>query len=183
MKKGFRLLKTKEKVNIKYYKYVPKDYQQLQLFFELGEGSFLNDNIKKKEIDDFYLPLNNVVYSSEEIELFIEYLFSIEQINAMLEAGEKEEDYFKIDKLLKIANLSYPEGGHLYISIDEGSEGKIYIESFLLYDSKQKYKLIETDIFSFINNISLIENSYQMNNYSKDQLYRNWDEDFWRVRE
>ena len=73
----------------------------------------------------------------------------------------------------------------LFVGIKEYNLDKIYLQNSGL--RKGKWTLIAENIFEFIRGFEIVEyteeeckNKYR---FTYDQLYRNWGENFWRVRE
>jgi hypothetical protein len=70
------------------------------------------------------------------------------------------------------------------IGINDDNKDKIYVESsdqsFII---GERFSLISDNIFDFVRNLAFIIKEDIGSGVIPSQLYRNWNEDFWRVRE
>lgn len=181
MKEGEQLLKlnkSNEKIGSDL---LPVRFIEFANRFVLGEGAFAVEILRREGID-FDLPLTNIVFESGGNEMELEYIYSVDQIHAMLDAGEAQEAYFINDKMIKIAHLASPSNASIYMSTASSSENQIYVGMFT-FNSKERYQLISRDIFSLASLLRSKLNRYQLNEKTIPKLYRNWNECFWRIRE
>lgn len=67
--------------------------------------------------------------------------------------------------------------GGLMLGIGEENADKIYH-----YDSSAEMKYMAENIFVLIQKMQIVKSSFAPNNLNVDQLYKNWGEDFWRIK-
>ncbi|WCC46283.1 SMI1/KNR4 family protein [Tenacibaculum finnmarkense] len=109
--------------------------------------------------------LSYYVYKkSDGTDTLFEDFMPIEQ---SLENYDNSDSWIE-NKVIPIGNHSH--GGGILIGIDSSNMDKIYYE----YDSG--VELIEPDIFSFIKNMTFVENEEGI----KNSIYKNWKDEYWR---
>ena len=57
---------------------------------------------------------------------------------------------------------------------------KIYL---VVWDWDKDYQYVANNIWEYYSGLKIIEDFSNMGKYEYSQLYKNWGEDFWRVRE
>lgn len=90
--------------------------------------------------------------------------------------GYGEDD--KKSNLLRIAGIG--RGGAIFVGYGKQNLDEIILH---LWEEDPGYEKLANNIFDFVNDIvsePLSEEDYPEINYS--DLYKNWGEDFWRVR-
>jgi hypothetical protein len=96
--------------------------------------------------------------------------------------------YSKDDEVFTHGYFPFGEDctGHfiLMVGIGEDNYEKIYVESpDESFQEGERFTLIANNMFEFIRGFEYIEKENLADGIKHSQLYRNWGEDFWRVRE
>ncbi|WP_028665109.1 SMI1/KNR4 family protein [Runella zeae] len=76
--------------------------------------------------------------------------------------------------------------GHFILMVGIGTNNleKIYVESpDESFQEGERFTLLANNIFEFIRGFEYVEREKLSDDIKYNQLYRNWGEDFWRVRE
>jgi len=116
-------------------------------------------------------------------DLFLGEMFSLEKA---LEVRNRL--YVKEDEVFSQGYFPFGEdsSGHfiLMVGIGENNYEKIYVESpDQSFQEGERFTLLANNTFEFIRGLEYIEREKLSNDVQYTQLYRNWGEDFWRVRE
>ena len=181
MKKGIELLKL-NKEELEYSSTtIPQSYLNFANKYQLGEGSFNNEIVRKTDID-FEIPLTNVVVSIENFEIELDYFYTIEHVHLLISRGEYENDPSANYSFVKIAALNFPSNSNLYLSLTENLKNEIYIGWYTL-NNVEKFSMLSKDIIELAHQLKSKINRYQVNEKTSSLLYKNWGENFWRIRE
>jgi hypothetical protein len=190
MQRGFELLQTRElgeqssvlsyekQFNFK----LPPLYKLFIDIFITGDNSFKTEyflNPKRNEKYILNAPLYEPLKDNEKWFLSITKLDEIEKVyndwNSYLK-NEKEWDVFK---LLKIADTG--QGGGLFVSTQTKDLDVIYQ---VVWDWDEPYFKVAENIFELVKGFVLPEIKDPLfDGYTVSQLYKNFGEDFWRIRE
>lgn len=186
---GFDLLKSRKTTLIageefvNYYGYsMPNHYRILQENYMICRNCF-------NRIEVFHraagrnLNIAELLFSGEHSEYIGLYeLLSLEEsINAMKNAYSNDDEIHKMGFAMIgecIDNIS------LLVGLSNDNADNIYLENSSLFPSGDRFLFVAQNIFEFIRMLSLVEREYigyGLTGY--ESLYRNWGEDFWRVRE
>lgn len=116
-------------------------------------------------------------------DLFLGEIFSLEKA---LEVRNRL--YGKEDEVFTQGYFPFGEDGTghfiLMVGIRERNFEKIYVESpDQSFQEGERFTLLANNIFEFIRGFEYVEREKLSNGVNTSQLYRNWGEDFWRVRE
>jgi hypothetical protein len=123
-------------------------------------------------------------YSEENgYENSISYLFSEEDIKKEMLSKELNKEKYHQEGFIVIGCFDIRD----VILMDINSENKDQIWTWdgeYSFEKSKCFKIAE-NIFDFLNKckIEIIEMNLSARNINTSQLYRNWGEDFWRVRE
>jgi hypothetical protein len=182
MKTGFELIQARE---ISYQNKItamekkngvtlPPLYKLCASYFELGSYKSEKYIIKSNEFkDSLIIPK----YNGNE---YIEWdFFSIENVfehySSLLGYGDEDMEM----GLLRIAPISF--GGSIFVGIRENNMDKVILS---LWDKFPVYETLADNIFEFIHNFKVLKTPEdELIDAKYSQLYKNWGEDFWRVRE
>jgi hypothetical protein len=97
----------------------------------------------------------------------------------------KEQFYTKGDKIWDLDVIPIGEGHFQYVillGIGEQNKDQIFID--LNYDEAEpRITYVDENIFSYFQDFKIIEYGLNLRETKYSQLYHNWNEDFWRVRE
>ncbi len=190
MQRGFELLETRkfgeslnvEEVEKQFGFTLPPFYRLFIETFETGTKSLKSEcffNPKRNEKYILTAPLFEPLKDNEKWFLSISSFFSIQEIfndwNSYLK-NEKEWDEFKF---LRISDIG--QGGGLFVSTRPVDVDVIYQ---VVWDWEEPYFKVADNIFEFIKGFTLPPATNPLpENYETSQLYKNYGEDFWRVRE
>ena len=182
-KSGFNILYDKQNngstsidVESKHNIILPNEYKLFYDSFKTGKDSLKNDFILRDE--NFLLPLYDFFYGKIEDKTYI----SIYDFVNIYETFSIDSFEIPQDPLVCIAYTNDVGGGGVYMSLNEKSFGYLYkVKWEYVNDNDAEYPIfLSKNIFEFIQNVRAIL-MYDSINFS--QVYRNWGEDFWRVRE
>jgi hypothetical protein len=125
-------------------------------------------------------PLLSYYYGEDNTYMSLEDFLSIEEI---VNYKKLDLEEFEVGNLgmVRIVFTNDVGGGGIYLGIDSYNYGKIYKASWSFLDKQDGLVLLTDNIFEFVKGIKSIQNSHHKINYSK--LYKNWGEDFWRIKE
>ena len=182
MKQGFELIKSRE------YNYeseiatmekdfsltLPPLFKLFATYFELG--SCCTEKYLAKSENSYY-PLEIPYYPNNEN---VEWdFYNIEDVfehhHTLMGYGDEDIE----NGFLRIAAVSI--GGSIFVGINGENIDKIILS---LWDKFPLYEVLSNNIFEFIQKFKQkpIPEEYLINT-KFSQLYKNWGEDFWRVKE
>ena len=181
---GFKLLiERKNKVDIealeeKYDIILPPKYKLCVSLFELelteksNERVILNGEMFTLASSVYGIKNN---YSFDDDDVLFEGFIRFEDVMSQV----KYFDYWFENKRFPIAYVS--GDGDILLGTSDKERDKILVKPF----GGGEIRVIEDDIFDFILNLELILNKdfLEDNGISLEQLYKNFQEDFWRVRD
>lgn len=173
MKKGLELFYTSSESKIKDVYDFPPLFTKFLSLYKLGEDK-LNIEKYKNEHTDFLVPLSSVVYRRENEEIGVDFFFDIDEL---IYTRRFEEDNF-----IKIGILHYPPDEGIYLGTKGDARDGIFVRDWSISGNINQYTKLEDDIFSFAKKLVSIPNRHQLTKEMKNNLYKKWNEDFWRVR-
>lgn len=143
--------------------------------YELGQECFQN---AKRSFDDILLPITSVEYVDQNlnIHLRISHFYDLQELQSRWKEDIQFSDWYKTRSLLPIA---YEEVnlGQIFISLSQNDIGRIwYIGAY----ENDKPIYLTSNIFEFVS--KLFETEINDEDFKNKQVYKNWGEDFWRVR-
>ena len=184
MKKGFEFCLAKDdtaqidlsglQINL------PPKYIDFINCYKTGENAFDKEYFLDPQIN-IKLPLVGISYFNQSIspeELSIDCFWSLDKVISFLENGGSKETEWKDFKLLKIGDFAYPNGVGIYLSLSKNTLDEIWLVD---WSGENKRIKLENNIYSFVKRFK----GKLISSYSsyESKLYKNWGEDFWRVKE
>lgn len=161
---------------------LPPIYKIFQSQFNVGR-----DSLKKVEV---YIENAERKFNIAELSYSGEYssfiglynLLSLEEsISSMKNSYSPEDEINRMGYAMIgecISNIS------LLLGLKNENRDQIYLEDTNIFPSGDRIVFVSNNIFEFVQCLSLVEKEnvgYGIKDYSF--LYKNWGEDFWRVRE
>ncbi len=168
MKKGFQLLKTKD-INDSLEEYgieLPEKYRLFVDTYNVGDNSLFsqeyldsNYNQKRTLLLSFYKPMEDICF------------VGFNTVKDSIELKEDIEEY-KSSKFLPVGYSSYDAG--IIISLEGDDKDTVY------FDDPNSDGLVRlcNNIFEFVKGLELRFDK----EIDSSKLYKNWGEDFWRIR-
>lgn len=157
---------------------LPMMYKLFIETFKVGDG--------KVECDSFLNPHNNKIVPCVSIiflpleggrELFFNGFFDMEElIRDWNNYTATSEEWLKYG-LLRIGDIGV--GGGLFLGTKDSMIDKIYR---VVWDWDEDYEFIANNIWEYSRGLGIKEDFSNMGYYTYSQLYKNWGEDFWRVK-
>ncbi|MEM6967488.1 MAG: hypothetical protein AAF573_22180 [Bacteroidota bacterium] len=171
LKRGFELLKTRpvdDSIDISFLedKYSFKIPYKYRLFAEtfylnsLNKGEFIKDVGKMSEIK-----LNRVTTNAKDY--YFDDLFPLD----FCMSSYVENDFWYEKKYMQIGG-GPPDGG-LLLCVSGNDSDKI------IYNNGHNYEIVSFDIFDFFRNV-IVEATIDSDKLKN--LYKNWGENFWRLK-
>jgi hypothetical protein len=187
--RGFELLETRafgERLNFNFGQSftVPPIYKVYLETFILGRNKplknvyYLNPEYDKKSV------LGRHECSIDSENLFIADLFSFEESLEIYNRIYKDNE--DTDKRLFFPFGEDSSGHNLLVICLEGNDTeKVFLESpDESYKKGEKISLLADNVFEFIRSLVLVEMEEGVGfGIRYNQLYKNWEENFWRVRD
>lgn len=181
MKKGFDFFKTRIEVvpyDLSSIVELPTLYKLFIHCFEISSNGLLLDRFMDRDGDivnigniKFQLPDDSsIIYLNN----FIDYTDILRQWSIL-----KEEIEWSKHKLLRIALLGQVGFGGLYLGCGKHNYDEIWIFNS---DMDEKFKKVSENIFEFVKMLNFSDDFSNLNDIEYEQLYKNWGDDFWRVR-
>lgn len=187
MKKGLNLLNTrntKENIDLNFlnFELIPESFKLFVSNYELGYNLL---NISKVNINqnlEFFVVLsmfNEEVLNDEFYTATIDYIFDFPELNIELENYLNKTEKWNELGFMKIGLLFHGDVLLLGLSKD-------YIGQIWRYGSgmiKTQYCKLDNNIFDFFTRLkeSLDYDQLGFLKINEDSLYKNWNEDFWRI--
>jgi len=129
-------------------------------------------DLKKGFLTDVYSSIEKESYTIDDDELSLESFMEVSDSFKY----ESFENYRKDLGLIPIA--FHGHGGGLMVGINEENSDKIY----LIKDSTE-FKFMANNIFELIQKMDVVIANFDDPSFDATKLYKNWGEDFWRVKE
>jgi hypothetical protein len=180
MKRGFQLFKTRntqDSINIelledKFKIKIPPLYKLFIKTFHVGNIPLETDKlIINKQVFDG----NCVITEFERNNIMFVDFISIEQSLSIRKEMFDEDDAINIEGYIPIIRTASNAIIHI------GSKGLEADKLILDSDHPERFKILGVNIFEFVQTLVLEEIKY--NSFNHSNLYKNWEEDFWRLRE
>jgi hypothetical protein len=180
MKNGFELLKSRMLNNEidftalekRYGVSIPPLFKVFASSFILGDELIYTDRYKTREMEFFYA--SYFVYKPNTEVRFAGFN-NVEKAIGLIEVL----DVWKENKYIPIGHCGF--NGAVLLGTQGTEEDKIILHNL---DSKIEFVNLCDNIFEFVRGLFLepIEESGLKDGIMFEQLYKNWGEDFWRVR-
>lgn len=183
MKNGFELLKTNSMQGAAFvsrleqeFKFkLPPIFKMFASHFELGQ--FYTEKYFVPKYNDYYYIVGNEYESNKDVDCT--GFFQIDKIfeNKSTLQGYGDEDIEK--ELIRIAEIGL--GGSIFVGTKEDEIDTIILS---VWDREPQYKILAKNIFDFMQGMKSIPvPEEELIDAKYSQLYKNFGEDFWRVRE
>ncbi|CAM1344045.1 hypothetical protein [Tenacibaculum amylolyticum] len=158
---------------------LPKYFKLFASLYELGEGNVLLQKYFNSKFSS-YSDCGLIIFTPSQNE---EYNFSgFFNNNELLndwEVYSSDSHEFLEHGLIRIADVGI--GGGIFIGTRDENEDKIFLVN---WSKSEDYCLIANNIFEFSKTLMFKEEkTFLPNEVSYSELYKNWGEDFWRIRE
>jgi hypothetical protein len=181
MKKGFELLKSRgldnpinvEELEVKYGIKLPPLYKLFVESFILGENQIKEERIISSDSEYGYQLMGCIYEPLQEASII---MFSkIENVIALSVKGEITlwHDY------LPIGAPCF--NGAIVVGIKGEDKDKIFLHDI---EIEPALSFLASNIFEYVRGLILINNSFHLGTkFDPSKIFKNWGEDFWRVRE
>lgn len=151
-------------------------------FFETYETDFNdlgNALVCLDEINNYKTPFYNGQFAGrEDSEVVLYNLFKLSDIIKNMKAVYPLNDEIWQMEMIPIGECAFQS--YLMVGVGKENQDKIYIENVT---EKERVVYLSENIFEFFKNYIIeADESYLPNGASFSKLYKNWGEDFWRVR-
>lgn len=187
---GFQLLKTRkveekidlQKIEDQFGFSLPPLYRLFVSTFHLGKGTFEREvflNPLRNELYDFKAPLYYPLEADEKWFLSVSYFDTIEQIYMDWSTYMKKEKEWMEYGFIRIAGIG--QGGGLFIGTRPENVDVVFE---VIWDFEEPYFKVADNILELMKGFTFTENNKPLaDGFLSNQLYKQWDENFWRVRE
>jgi len=186
--KGLEFFKSKNLSRDNSYKELEKifDFSSIPFFklfissFELGNSNMKSHQFLEVKFNNV-VPCGSVLINSEAIsgEYFFSGFFNENELMNDWESYSIDSHEFLEYGLVRIGEIGI--GGGIFIGTKEEKKDRIYLVNWGL---DEDYILISDNIFEFARLLIFVEDKSNMeNNQEYSQFYKNWTENFWRVKE
>ncbi|MEM9339889.1 MAG: SMI1/KNR4 family protein [Bacteroidota bacterium] len=156
---------------------LPESYKRFMRCYRLGKGSLNKQNYLDSDIN-MQLPLISYSFNGDSSFLEMDAFLDVE---TALQDRPYDDNLLgeKALNLMQIAYTSVPSGGGVYIGLNPDNHGKVYKVDW--DGSKDNGAIvIADDVFDFVSKLKSKQITANGVDFSK--LYKNWGEDFWRVK-
>lgn len=181
MKKGFDFFTTKidsQPYDLSSIVELPKLYKLFVNCFEINSRSLLIDKFIDGDGDIVSIGSVKFQVNGDNSTTYLNNFLDHSDILQQWEIA-KEEIEWKKHKLLRIALLGQVGFGGLYLGCGDQNADEIWIFNS---DSREKFVKVNDNIFEFIKRLEFSTDFGNLDNGEYENLYKNWDEEFWRLR-
>ncbi|WP_346880685.1 hypothetical protein [uncultured Algibacter sp.] len=186
--KGLEFFKSKSHREDSNYEELKKifDFSSVPLFklfissFELGNSNLKRHQFLETKFNNV-VPCGSVLIKLETIsgEYFFSGFFNENELINDWESYSVDSHEFLEYGLVRIGDIGI--GGGIFIGTKDDKKDKIYLVNWGL---DEDYILISDNIFEFSRLLIFVEDKSNMENvHGYSRFYKNWGEDFWRVKE
>jgi hypothetical protein len=186
-KVGFELFKTRslsEKLDISGFEH--NSQKKLPKLYCIFIETFIVEKFYSRHDCTLKDPKSNIMrdfmvqkYLPREGDFIVDEFLTLDSIIEGMQSTTVHDDAIHQSDLLKIATTLMNQS--IMVGIGTHNQDKIYWERS---DLQPRYKELADNIFEFIRGIVLVPIEEQnLFGYKYSQLYKNWGEDFWSVRE
>ena len=179
LKKGLQLLQQNSKQNdiskLLDIKEIHVNYLFLLKNFKLGDFCFLLERIFiESEYETYTSYDHNFFQFNSDQKLYITGFFDISRVKYEIDSFIKGENFWHQEGFIEIG---YVQNNLLLLNLNEKGNGEVCIYKDI-YDKELGYLVLSNDILEFIYQFEeIIIKDY----ISPSYLYKNWNEDFWRI--
>lgn len=181
---GFEILRTRNEDNNfseKHTEILPPLYKLFSNLFELGDDQFNYDKYFLEEKNKLFHCQVLYYYPRGKDENNITFTH-FDTIETVINNWDEKQGYTDIDisqGLLRIGGIAL--GGGIFIGKEPSNLDQVFVH---IWDSDQGIEKLEDNVFEFVKKLRLVpDNESLTGNIKHSQLYKNWNEDFWRIKE
>lgn len=159
---------------------LPPKFSIFSQNFKLGKDALRFEFVN---INEELIQLNSINYITNDYENSLSYFFDLTSLNQELSNYLNKEQDYNAEGFIKIGLFDINDS--LLLKMEGRDEDSIWIWSGDWGDNRPEYKRVASSIFDFIENLEsiVIYINLMVRNIALNQLYKNWGEDFWRVRD
>lgn len=154
---------------------LPPLYHFFSQLFEVGDETFKKISYLE---DNELCQLGTWTFRVNGEKIHLEEFLSLDKILASFPVASQDNEWIK-HKLLRVAYLGQAGFGGLYLGCSSNNLDEIWVFNS---DSECQFTKVSENIFTFLKQISF---DTEFGDFESDysNLYKNWGEDFWRIRE
>ncbi|HMT55016.1 MAG TPA: hypothetical protein PKD16_17905 [Saprospiraceae bacterium] len=180
LKKGLQFLQQNPNLNdisnLLYLKEIPVNYLFLLKNFKLGDFCFSLERIFiESDIETYTSYDHNYFHFNSDQKLYITGLFDIPRVNYELNSYINAENYWHQAGYIEIG---YVQNNLLLLNLNINGNGDVCIYKDV-YDKDLGFFVLSNDVIEFI---SQFEEIIIQDYINQSNLYKNWNEDFWRIK-
>lgn len=159
---------------------LPEKYILFTSLFEMGEGKLR----EPKYLDPKYptpSECGSILIKPNNFkgEYSFSGFFNQKELLSDWNNYSNDSSEFLDHSLLRIANIGI--GGGIFLGLKGSKRERVFLVN---WDSDEDYQLLAENIFEFSKLLFFVEDNINLGpDREHSQLYKNWGEDFWRVRE
>ncbi len=178
MIKGFEIFRTRNSYLLSEINIYPPFYNKFYSTFEIGQGKLYSPSVYLDQIKQIAGIVDQKI--DLEVDFVINDFLSFEESKIFLQNSYEADDEIH-GKFYPIAECDSNKA--ILIGIDKSNSDQVFIENTNLFSDGSRFKYLASNIFEFITKISFVEMEqigYGINSYNN--LYKEWNEKFWRVK-
>lgn len=156
----------------------PDAYKLFLNCYRMGRNSLRKEFLLDDEAQ-INVPLVSYYFGEGKTFITIDDFIEISQAIELRKTDAEEFSESNLG-LMRIAFTNDAGGGGIYIGLNENNFGKIYKVSWDFLQEDDGLVEIAEDIFDFVKGLKSSLNT--LNGVDFNRLFKNWDEDFWRIR-
>lgn len=189
MKKGLNLLNVRnsiDTIDLNFIKnqQIPESFKLFVSNYELGYNLLKISYVKINQRLEFFVAItmfNEEIIDDEVYSATIHYIFDFPELNIEFQNYINKTDRWNELGFMKIGLLFH--GDVLLLGLSENNFGQIWRYGTGM--KRNQSSKLNNNIFDFFSRLKENIDEDQLNylKISVDSLYKNWDEDFWRVKE
>jgi hypothetical protein len=188
-REGLELLKkrtetSKDLVKLINITEIPQKFALFLNHYKVGDGSYISKYLKYKN-DDYVLNrlimFDNEILEGEEYYAVIDYIYEYEKLIEEYGKYKNKVENWNKEGFMQIGIMYW--GDVLLLGVEEDKKDEIWRYGNGLVNTV--LSKLDNNIFDFFSRLKSAVDTETLEelNINTSQLYRNWGEDFWRVRE
>ncbi len=172
--------KIEKEINVK----IPLELRLLN-FIDLGTDREVISSNSDFNVNNFIYPKGHILNWNEDI--IIDYFIPNKNIYSYWIGRTKGDLWEENERFLGLARVSNPPYAFIVFSLNESNFGSIWLEfpEMIEINGEEIERLyLENSLISFLSKLKRGIFEDRIENYLplEKKLYKNWGEDFWRVR-